>query len=55
MPNEVIEYLEVRKQGNKYEKCKYIGKITFMTKVVGFLEPIIDLLNYNTIVRYVLK
>lgn len=50
----MLEYLEARNQGNKFEKCRYIGKVTFWTKFGGYLEPMFDLMNYNTMVRKII-
>ncbi len=54
LPNEMIDYLSQRKQGNKYEKCRFVGKLTFLTKILVYLDPIIKLANYNSLVNFMI-
>jgi hypothetical protein len=51
MPGSMMLFLEARKRGEGKTQCKPLGKITFMTNVMGYLEPLIELLNYNTAVK----
>lgn len=50
MPGSMMAFLEERKKGQGSEQCRPLGKISFWTKILGYLDPIIQLLNYNTAV-----
>jgi hypothetical protein len=52
MPGNMMAFLEDRRRGAGSSNCKPLGKITFLTKIVGYLQPIMDLLDYNTAVRH---
>jgi hypothetical protein len=51
-PYGMISFLEERKKGEGSSKCKPKGRITALTKILSYFEPILDLLNYNTAVSY---
>ncbi len=52
MPGSMMTFLEERRRGEGSLQCRALGRISFWSKILGYLDPIVELLNYNTAVSH---